>query len=56
MKIRSKGTSQVVIENKTIQGVDKFVYQVCEVRMDGDIRNGVGIRIGKADATLRNME
>ena len=56
MKIRIEDTESVVIENEIIQEVDKFVYLGCEVRKDGNIRNEVGIRIGKACAAFKNME
>ena len=56
MKIRTEDTSQVMIEDEILQEVEKFVYLGCEVRKDGDIRNEVGIRIGKAGAAFRNME
>ena len=56
MKIRTEDESDVVIEDERIREVEKFVYLGCEVRKDGDIRNEVGIRIGKAGAAFRNME
>ena len=56
MKVRTEDTNHVVIEDETIQNVEKFVYLGCQVRRDGDIRNEVGIRIGKAGAAFRNME
>ena len=55
MKIRTDDANNIVIEDKSIQEVEKFVYLGCEVRKDGDIRNKVGIRIGKAGAEFRNM-
>ena len=55
MMIRTEDTSQVVIEDKILEEV-KFAYLGCAVRKDGDIRNEVGIRIGKAGAAFRNME
>lgn len=55
MKIRTQDTSQIIIEGETLQEVEKFVYLGCEMRNDGDIRNEVGIRIGKAGAAFRNM-
>ena len=56
MKIRIEDTESFVIEGENIQEVDKFVYLGCEVRKDGNIRNEVGIRIGKACAAFKNME
>ena len=49
-------STYVVIDNENIKDVEKFVYLGCEVRRDGDIRNEVGIRIGKAGAAFRSME
>ena len=56
MKIKNEEAGNVMIEDESIQEVEKFVYLGCEVRKDGDIRNEVGIRIGKAGAAFRNME
>ena len=56
MKIKTDDASNVVIEDEIIHEVEKFVYLGCEVRMDGDIRNEVGIMIGKAGAAFRKME
>ena len=46
MKIRTQDNSQIVIECKTLLDVEN----------DEDIRNGVGIRLGKTGAAFRNME
>ena len=35
--------------------IETFVYLGCEIRKDGDIRNQVGIRFGKAGAAFRTM-
>ena len=56
MSMRTSDRRQVSIENEPIRGVEKFVYLGSEIWKDGDIRNEVGIRIGKAGAAFRNME
>ena len=56
MNVRTNDNRPVIIENEPLQEVDKFVYLGCEIRKDGDIRNEVSIRIGKAGAAFRNME
>ena len=56
MKVRTNDNSQVTIGNEPLQEVDKFVYLGCQISKDGDIRNEIGIRIGKAGAAFRNME
>ena len=48
MKSRIEDDSEVEIEDNAMREVEKFVYLGCEIRKDGDIRNEVGIRIGKA--------
>ena len=55
MKIRTEENSEIEIEDSSLREVDKFVYLGCELRKDGDIRNEVGIRIGKAGASFRAM-
>ena len=56
MKVRTDDASNVIIEDESIQEVEKFVYLGCEVRKDGDIRKEVGITIDKAGAAFKNME
>ena len=56
MKVRTNDNSQVTIGNEPLQEVDKFVYLGCQISKDGDIRNEIGIRIGKAGAAFKNME
>ena len=53
MKMKIEDPDNVVIEDENIQEVEKLVYLGCEVRKDGNIRNEVGTRIGKAGAELR---
>ena len=55
MKKRTQDTRKIVIEGKTLQEVEKFVYLGCEMQNDGDIRNEVGFRIGRIVAAFRNM-
>ena len=55
-KIRTDDASNVIIEDESIQEVEKFVYLGCDVRKDGDIRTEVRIIIGKAGALFKNME
>ena len=55
MKIRTEENSEIEIEESSLQEPDKFVYLGSELRMDGDIRNEVGMRIGKAGASFRAM-
>ena len=56
IKIRTPDINQIVIEGVTLKEVQKFVYLGCEMQNDGDIRNEIGIRIGKAGAAFRTME
>ena len=56
IKKNTEDTNQVEIEGETLQEVEKFVYLKCEFWEDWDIRNEVGIRIGKAGAAFRNLE
>ena len=56
MNVRINDNRPIIIGNEPLQEVDKFVYLGCEIRKDGDIRNEVSIRIGKAGAAFRNME
>ena len=56
MTKRINDTSQIMIENKPLKKVENLVYLGCEIRKDGDIRNEVGIRNGKAGAAFKNME
>ena len=56
MKIRCIVDSQhVTIDGTDLKEVEKFTYLGCEIRKDGDVRNEVGIRIGKAGATFRTL-
>ena len=51
MKIRTEENSEIEIEESSLQEPDKFVYLGSELRKGSDIRNEVGIRIGKAGAS-----
>ena len=56
MKKKIEDTNQIEIEVEALQEVGKVGYLGCEMREGGDIRNGVGIRSGKAGASVRNLE
>ena len=56
MKIRTNDAINVIIEDKNIQYVEKFVYLGCEVGKDGDIRNVDEISIGNDGAAVRSLE
>ena len=43
------------IEEAAVREVDKFVYLGCELQKDGDIRNEINIRIGKASVAFRDL-
>ena len=55
MKSRIEENGAVEIEGNAMREVEKFVYLGCEIRKDGDIRDEVGIRIGKAGTAFRTM-
>ena len=55
MKMRCADNSHISIENDELREVDKFVYLGCELRKDGDIRNEINIRIGKASAAFKGL-
>ena len=55
MKMRSSGTQRIKIDNTDINEVDKFTYLGCEISRDGNVRNEVNIRIGKAGAAFRML-
>ena len=55
MKIRNIDNCAVTLGNVDIKEVEKFMYLGCELRQDGDIRNEIGIRIGKAGSAFRMM-
>ena len=56
MRIRSSGNQRVIIDDTDLKEVEKFTYLGCEIRNDGDVRNEVGIRIGKAGAAFRMLD
>ena len=55
MKIRSSDNQRVIIDNTELKEVEKFTYLGCEIRQDGNIRNKVGIRLGKAGSAFRTL-
>ena len=55
MKIRSSDNQRVIIDNTELKEVEKFTYLGCEIRQDGNIRNEVGIRVGKAGSAFRTL-
>ena len=55
MKIRCTQNQSVTIDGSDLREVEKFVYLGCEIRQDGDVRNEVGIRIGKAGSSFRML-
>ena len=55
MKIRSPDNQPIIIDNVELKEVEKFTYLGCEIRKDGNIRNEVGIRIGKAGSAFRTL-
>ena len=55
MKIRSTCNSESPIDNTVLKEVEKITYLGCEIRRDSNIRNEVGIRIGKAEYAFRTL-
>ena len=56
MKIHCTADSQrVTIEATDLKEVENFTNLGCEIRKDGNVRNEVGISIGKAGAAFRTL-
>ena len=55
MKIRCTQNQSVTVDGSDLREVEKFVYLGCEMSQDGDVRNEVGIRIGKAGSSFRML-
>ena len=55
MKKFQPDAAPISVDGVDLKEVEKFTYLGCSIASDGDIRNEINIRIGKAGAAFRNM-
>ena len=56
MRIHSSDNQRVTSDDTDLKEVEKFAYVGCEIRNEGNVRNEVGIRIGKTGAAFRMLD
>ena len=55
MKNFIPNSTPISVDGVDLKEVDKFTYLGCSITNDGDVRNEIGIRIGKAGAAFRRL-
>ena len=55
MRMNNRNTNKVSVDGEDLEEVDTFCYLGSVVNVDGEVKEEVNIRIGKASTAFRNL-